>query len=119
MSLSTLDDLIVALKQPGAVSAEALTECSVWCWDACDNTGDGRFASVARTLEIITRAWDNTGAFTQAAFEEITSLLSNLLPSVLEAPSPAEGASIARLMREEILGILADPNSFPHKPRET
>lgn len=85
------------------VDTKRLPDLIAWSWDESDNTGDARYAGIARALEAVHEAWDVKGGLPEATIEAINAALASHLSEVLQLPDAAAAASHARWMREEIL----------------
>jgi len=99
MKLPLLDRIIAEGLTSATVTADAAEEC----WEASENTGDARYSSIARTLELIAEHWEQKRML---ATEGLDRVLRNLVPTILNAKTAQEGASWARVMRGEIAEAL-------------
>jgi orotate phosphoribosyltransferase len=93
---------LAELKELQLPRADRLLDLSAWCWDTSDNTGDARFAGIARTLEEISEAWDVKNGLPEAVIRELNTLLANNLAEILSMPDAADASDHARRMRNEI-----------------
>lgn len=79
-----------------------LRELSEWCWSQAEHTGDARFCGIARCLEVLAVDWDEAGGFSAELAQNLRSAFARHVDGILDAESPSEGASIARLLRDEV-----------------
>lgn len=81
-----------------------------WCQDHAENTGDARFSSIARALQPVAATFeirDEGGGVDTDLTQELDLIIRRGLPGVLSAPSPAEGAGLAGLLRSEVADAMA------------
>lgn len=98
-----------------AVPGDRLADLAVWCRDRGELTGDARFSSLGDTLRSID-AWrqehEEMGGVPAAVLDEIDREVRNLLPAIIELESPADAASLARVLRERVQGQLLGPHDW-------
>src|SRR5690349_2206264 len=73
-----------------------------WCWDHGEATGDARYCSLWRLLDVIAEMFEEHGAVSSDLIASIDASLEANIPRVLQAAPPASGAQLARELRQEI-----------------
>lgn len=111
MDVTTLDRL--AAHGFSAVSPERFGDVWRWCRDWCEATGDARYCSLSELFRAINQWWDEYGVVSTPVAAAIERTLMQGLPAVLAAPSPVEGTHFARLLRQQVLPLLAPPERWP------
>lgn len=85
----------------------ALPSAAEWLWDYGEATGDARYCSVSRSLELITAAFDaNYEGLAAGVLADLDGILAAQLPGILGANLPPDGSTFARLMREAVARAL-------------
>jgi orotate phosphoribosyltransferase len=92
-----------SLRLPGT---DRIPDLISWCWDEADNSGDSRYAGIARALDAVLDAWDVKGGLPESTLARVNELLSRHLAEVLSTPEPAAGSAEARWMRDQIAEVL-------------
>lgn len=86
-----------------AFPPDRLPEAAGWCWEFGAATGDARWCLLARTLDRLAAPFtDGNGALPSELTSQIDSVLRDLLPDVLYAPTAVEGASLAQLLDDRL-----------------
>lgn len=86
--------------------SELLAGLIAWCWDRADFTGDARYFGIARTLEPISRAFDEAdeaGGVSITALRAVDEVLTRRLSTVLDEPDAEAASLLARSMRDDVL----------------
>jgi hypothetical protein len=92
----------------GAFPPTALPTAAAWLWDYGEATGDARYCSLSRTIEMITAAFDaNYEGLGNAILNEVDGVLATRMPDALGAELPSDGSTLARLMREAVCQALS------------
>lgn len=94
----------------GLQGAPEAAEIARWCWERAENTGDARYCGLARLLETIVQEWDHFRALPGWVVDRTNSILTAHLPAVEAAENAADGSSLARLLREEVLDVFREWN---------
>lgn len=85
----------------------ALPSAAAWLWDFGEATGEARYCSVSRSLEMISAAFDaNYEVLPSVVLADLDRILATQLPDVLGAALAPDGSTFARLMREAIAHAL-------------
>jgi hypothetical protein len=79
-----------------------LFDLSPWCWDYGEITGDARYCSLSRTLDIIVEAYEQYSMVSTVWLAELDQLFINQLPDVLVASSSEDGSLLARSLRDAV-----------------
>lgn len=79
-----------------------LSGLAKWCWDFGEATGDARYSSLSCTVRMLADLFQENSSPLTVRVEAIDHLLQARLPDVLNANEPAEGATLARLLREAV-----------------
>ncbi|MBK9180756.1 MAG: hypothetical protein IPM45_14550 [Acidimicrobiales bacterium] len=97
-----------------AVPGDRLADLAVWCRDRGELTGDARFSSWrhARSIDAWRQEHEEMGGVPAAVLDEIDREVRNLLPAIIELESPADAASLARVLRERVQGQLLGPHDW-------
>lgn len=85
-----------------AFPPSSLADLAAWCWDFGEASGDARYCSLSRTLDMIAEPFEEHGALDSAVVAVINAVLHDALGDVLSAESPQDGAILARSLRFEI-----------------
>jgi orotate phosphoribosyltransferase len=93
---------LVELRQLQLPRADRLPDLISWCWDKAYNSGDARYAGIARSLEEIEEAWDVKGGLPQAIIKDLNAALQRHMPDILTTPDASSGSAQARWMRDEV-----------------
>jgi hypothetical protein len=94
-----------------ALPPDLLDTLAPWCWDWGETTGDARFCSLSRSLQILADTFDKRGESggPPAPFvDQVDDLLRADVPSVLDATSAEEGSLLARALRQELARIYGE-----------
>lgn len=75
------------------------------CWDVCETTGDARYCSLWRTLDLLALPFEDEGGPSPAVdvIDRIDDVLRGQLRGVLDAPSAEAGSLLGRRLREDVL----------------
>lgn len=86
-----------------AFPPDRLPDAAAWCWEFGAATGDARWCLLSRTLDKLAAPFaDSNGALPVEMTAQIDVVLRDLLPDVLNAPTAAEGASLAQLLDDRL-----------------
>jgi hypothetical protein len=108
MDLATLRRLAeggISSITPGALGS--LTD---WCWDHSENTGDARFASIARTLQPVVEMIEEregSGGVNREALTDLDRVLTAQLSAVIDVEDPILACSLARGLRGDVAMLVA------------
>ena len=111
MDLQTLRSLPDGL----LAGSGALTSVAIWCRDWCAATGDGRYCILGEALGALDEWWsehNERGGVPTALLAELQAVLASRLADVLDAPLPADGASLAALLRDEVCALLLPASAW-------
>jgi hypothetical protein len=95
------------------VGGNMLASLADWCWDWCEATGNGAYASISVTLRRIDRWWSEYSAIPTVILESLDDLLRRDLPHILAAEDPSSAAQMARSLRLEAEALLLPPEQWP------
>lgn len=88
-----------------------LTDLSAWCWDFGEATGDARFLSLSRVVDVIVELFEsNSGQAPTALVEQLDLLLAQEIPAILDAKAPEQGTLLSRQLREAVVQAI---HNFP------
>ncbi len=73
-----------------------------WCWDYGESTGDARYCSLSRSIQVINELFEPYGAVPTELINSLDGVLAARLVTVISAPSPEAGSKLAKALRQEI-----------------
>jgi hypothetical protein len=118
LTLSGADESSLRQLAVGGIAAfppALLDRLAPWCWDRGETTGDARYCSISRTLQMFIATFDEqdeSGGVEATFLEFVSDALRLYLPSILDAATPEEGTLLARVLRLEVAQIYRE-----HPPR--
>jgi hypothetical protein len=89
----------------GFPDLDALENLWLWCWDRGETTGQARYCSVSRSLEMIHRAWEDQGELPHRVGTALRQAFNEAIPLILDE-TPESGSLFARTLRETVSAIL-------------
>lgn len=85
----------------------SLETAADWLWDYAEATGDARYCSLSRTVAMIWAEYeDHSEQIAMATLGALDEALAAGIIDVLNQPSAADGALVARQLRELVAAIL-------------
>jgi hypothetical protein len=97
------------------VPGDQLYHLGVWCSEFSEASGDARYSTIGSTLIDLAEWWsehDEYGGIPPALKNELESLLTSQLPTILGLENASEAAPLARLLREEVQSRLTGVNDW-------
>jgi hypothetical protein len=70
----------------------SLPDLAEWCWDSGETSGDARYCSLSRTLNLIWGTFEPHGAASRELVDALDQLLSTQLTAVIQADTAELGA---------------------------
>lgn len=95
------------------VGGNMLGSLADWCWDWCEATGNGAYASISVTLRRIDRWWSEYSAIPTVILESLDDLLQRDLPHILATEELPSAAQMARSLRLDVEALLLPPEQWP------
>lgn len=74
-----------------------------YCWDRGETTGDARYCSLWRSLDVVIQAFESHGYLPAETVRNLDDILMRYLPDVIDAQTAEQGALLARAMREQVI----------------
>jgi hypothetical protein len=90
-----------------AFPPDDLSALAELCGEHGEFTGDARYCSLQRTIEIVDLLFQEDGAVELRLVNRIDQMLGEQLPGVLNAAEAVDGAQAARRLRLEILSAIS------------
>lgn len=94
--------LRLADKGLAAYPPAELSTLADWCWDIGESTGDARYSSLWRSLDLISDLFAEHGALPTGMVARLDEALHYWMPKIIGAADASEGSQFARLMREDL-----------------
>jgi orotate phosphoribosyltransferase len=96
------DQAVTDLKQLQLTSLQRLRELTSWSWDESDNTGDARYAGIAKLLEILADAWDGKTGLSDDVLQHLNRVLADNLADIVNSPDAAWASQRTRAIRDDV-----------------
>jgi hypothetical protein len=90
-----------------------LADLSAWCWDFGEATGDARFLSLSRVIDLIVDLFEsNSDQAPTDLIEQLNPLLRQSIPAILNAKTIEQGTLLSRQLREAVAYSIGNFPSF-------
>lgn len=84
-----------------------MPELAEWCWDYGEATGDARYCSLWRALNLINELFEPHRGISPDLVSQLDLVLRRGLPEILDAETAESASQFARGLREELFRALA------------